>query len=47
VALEAELRAAFDRNEPALIEVQCGDMASPWPHIIKPPVTAAPAVQQP
>jgi hypothetical protein len=20
-----------------LIEVPCGDMASPWPHIIKPP----------
>ena len=36
-ALEAAVKAALDRNEPALIEVPCGDMASPWPFIIRPP----------
>ena len=37
-ALRAALVAALDRNAPALIEVPCGDMASPWPFIIRPPV---------
>lgn len=37
-ALQAAIVAALDRNEPALIEVPCGDMASPWPFIIRPPV---------
>lgn len=36
-ALQAAVKAALDRNEPALIEVPCGDMASPWPFIIRPP----------
>ena len=40
-ALGTEIRAALDRNVPALIEVPCGDMASPWPFIIKPPVHGA------
>ena len=40
-ALETEIRAALDRDAPALIEVPCGDMASPWPFIIKPPVHGA------
>lgn len=37
-ALRAAVSAALDRNAPALIEVPCGDMASPWPFIIRPPV---------
>jgi acetolactate synthase-1/2/3 large subunit len=36
-ALQAAVKAALERNEPALIEVPCGDMASPWPFIIRPP----------
>jgi acetolactate synthase-1/2/3 large subunit len=39
-ALEIAIRAALERNAPELIEVECGDMASPWQHIIKPPVGA-------
>jgi acetolactate synthase-1/2/3 large subunit len=46
-ALEGAIRAALERNEPALIEVPCGDMASPWPHLIKPPVTVAAGAQTP
>jgi acetolactate synthase-1/2/3 large subunit len=42
-SLEPAIHAALERNEPALIEVPCGDMASPWPHIIKPPATASAA----
>jgi acetolactate synthase-1/2/3 large subunit len=41
-ALETAIRAALERNAPALIEVECGDMASPWPHIIKPPIASTP-----
>jgi acetolactate synthase-1/2/3 large subunit len=37
-ALESAIRTALERNAPELIEVECGDMASPWPHIIKPPI---------
>ncbi len=37
-ALEREIREALDLDAPVLIEVPCGDMASPWPFIIKPPV---------
>jgi acetolactate synthase-1/2/3 large subunit len=40
-ALEAAIRSALELDAPVLIEVPCGDMASPWPHIIKPPVVAA------
>lgn len=36
-ALRVAVAAALERNEPALIEVPCGDMASPWPFIIRPP----------
>ncbi|MCB1623476.1 MAG: hypothetical protein KDI32_02730, partial [Pseudomonadales bacterium] len=36
--LTTAIRAALERNLPALIEVPCGDMATPWPHIIKPSV---------
>lgn len=34
-ALKTEIAACLDRNEPALIEVNAGDMASPWPFIIR------------
>ncbi len=40
-ALEREIRSALDLDAPVLIEVPCGDMASPWPFIIKPPVHGA------
>ncbi len=36
-ALHKAVKAALERNEPALIEVPCGDMDSPWPFIIRPP----------
>ncbi|MHA3794319.1 thiamine pyrophosphate-dependent enzyme [Rhizorhabdus wittichii] len=36
-SLRRAVSAALERNEPALIEVPCGDMASPWPFIIRPP----------
>jgi len=39
-ALSKAIKAALDRNQPALIEVPCADMASPWRHIIKPPAHA-------
>jgi acetolactate synthase I/II/III large subunit len=39
--LTTTIRAALERNAPALIEVPVGDMASPWPFIIRPPVGAA------
>jgi acetolactate synthase-1/2/3 large subunit len=35
--LQAAIKSALDLDAPVLIEVPCGDMASPWPHIIKPP----------
>lgn len=41
--LGGAIKAALDRNAPALIEVPCGDMTSPWTHIIKPPVHAGAA----
>lgn len=37
-ALEAAVKAALERRAPCLIEVPTGDMASPWPFIIRPPV---------
>jgi len=40
-ALEAAIRSALELDAPVLIEVPCGDMASPWTHIIKPPVGGA------
>ncbi|HWL46542.1 MAG TPA: thiamine pyrophosphate-dependent enzyme [Sphingomonadaceae bacterium] len=40
-AVRAAVAAALERNEPALIEVPCGDMASPWPFIIHPPAFEA------
>jgi acetolactate synthase I/II/III large subunit len=39
--LEAALREALELDRPVLIEVPCGDMASPWQHIIRPPIGAA------
>ncbi len=39
--LTAAIRAALGKNAPALIEVPCGDMVTPWPHIIKPPAHPA------
>lgn len=36
--LEKSISAALERRAPALIEVPVGDMASPWPFIIRPPV---------
>ncbi len=36
--LRAELDKCLARNEPALIEVPVGDMASPWPFIIRKPL---------
>jgi len=36
--LESAIKAALDLNKPALIEVPCDDMTTPWPHIIKAPV---------
>ncbi len=39
--LKKAIKAALELDEPVLIEVPVGDMASPWPHIIKPPVHAA------
>lgn len=41
--LGGAIKAALDRNQPALIEVPCGDMTSPWQHIIKPPAHAGAA----
>jgi acetolactate synthase-1/2/3 large subunit len=41
--LGSAIKAALDRDQPALIEVPCGDMASPWNHIIKPPAHAGAA----
>jgi acetolactate synthase-1/2/3 large subunit len=38
--LEAAIRDALELDRPVLIEVPCGDMASPWRHIIKPPIGA-------
>ncbi len=35
------IRAALETNAPALIEVPCEDMSTPWRHIIKPPAHAA------
>jgi len=35
--LQAAIKTALDLNAPVLIEVPCGDMATPWPHIIKAP----------
>lgn len=40
--LESALREAIEAAVPALIEVPCGDMATPWPYIIRPPVHARP-----
>ena len=40
-ALVTAIRAGLERNAPALIEVPCGDMTTPWPHIILPPVGGA------
>lgn len=39
--LTSAIAKALDKNAPALIEVPCGDMASPWSHIIKPPAHSA------
>ena len=39
--LTAAVRKSLDKNAPALIEVPCSDMASPWSHIIKPPAHSA------
>ena len=39
--LQAAIKAALDRDSPALIEVPVGDMTSPWRHIIKPPAHTA------
>src|SRR6185369_8567624 len=36
--LRDAIRSALDANAPALIEVPVGDMASPWPFIIRPPI---------
>ncbi len=33
--LQTEITAALTRDEPALIEVNSGDMATPWPYIIR------------
>lgn len=33
-ALGPAISKALERNAPVLIEVPCGDMATPWPHII-------------
>ncbi|MEM7277116.1 MAG: thiamine pyrophosphate-dependent enzyme [Pseudomonadota bacterium] len=33
--LQSEVAAALTRDEPALIEVNSGDMATPWPYIIR------------
>ena len=38
--LKGAIRSALELNAPVLIEVPCGDMATPWPHIIKPAVNA-------
>jgi len=43
-ALVTAIRAGLERNAPALIEVPCGDMTTPWPHIILPPVGGGAAV---
>ncbi|MGH8263543.1 MAG: thiamine pyrophosphate-dependent enzyme, partial [Steroidobacteraceae bacterium] len=37
--LTAAIKAALDLDAPVLIEVPVKDMASPWPFIIRPPVT--------
>jgi acetolactate synthase-1/2/3 large subunit len=39
--LEHAIRDALELDRPVLIEVPCADMASPWRHIIKPPVGGA------
>ena len=39
--LRAELETCLARDEPALIEVQVGDMASPWPFIMREPLFPA------
>ena len=39
--LRAELETCLAGDEPALIEVQAGDMASPWPFIIREPLFPA------
>ncbi|MXW49360.1 MAG: hypothetical protein F4X81_02015 [Gammaproteobacteria bacterium] len=39
-SLRAELESCLARDEPALIEVPVGDMASPWPFIIRKPLFA-------
>ena len=41
--LESAIREAIEAAVPALIEVPCGDMATPWPYIIRPAVHAGPA----
>ncbi|MEA2936609.1 MAG: acetolactate synthase large subunit [Alphaproteobacteria bacterium] len=41
-ALRRALEQALARNEPALIEVPCGDMPSPWPFIDMPKVRGGP-----
>ncbi|MEA2989086.1 MAG: acetolactate synthase large subunit, partial [Alphaproteobacteria bacterium] len=41
-ALRRALEQALARNEPALIEVPCGDMPSPWPFIDMPKVRGRP-----
>ena len=44
--LTRAIRAALERDAPALIEVPCEDMTSPWKHIIKPPAHAQVPVAQ-
>lgn len=39
--LEAAIRAGIEADAPRLIEVPCGDMASPWPWIMRPAVNPA------
>jgi acetolactate synthase I/II/III large subunit len=40
--LTAAITSGLELNAPVLIEVPCGDMKSPWAHIIKPPAHLAP-----
>lgn len=44
--LERAIRESLDAAAPVLIEVPCRDMASPWQHIIKPPVVASPPARE-
>ena len=46
-ALVTAIRAGLERNAPALIEVPCGDMATPWPHIILPPIDGGKSAARP